>query len=63
MGRFNAEEELVFVIFIRETGYTFRMGLGFRNPGRYARARVDCLSNGVRVSISSNNETGTLMTR
>ena len=54
LGRFNAGEELVFGIFVRETGCTFRMGPGFRNPDRYAHARVDCLSNGVKVSFEDN---------
>jgi hypothetical protein len=54
LGRFGAGEELVFGIFVRETGRTFRMGPGYRNPDRYAHARVDCLSNGVRVSFEDN---------
>lgn len=54
LGRFNAGEELVFGIYVRETGNTFRMGPGYRNPDRYAHARVDCLSNGVKVSFEDN---------
>jgi hypothetical protein len=54
LGRFGAGEELVFGIFVRETGRTFRMGPGSRNPDRYAHARVDCLSSGVKVSFEDN---------
>jgi hypothetical protein len=54
LGPFNAGEELVFGIFVSDTGRTFRMGPGFRNPDRYAHARVDCLANGVKVSFEDN---------
>jgi hypothetical protein len=54
LGRFGAGEELVFGIFVRETGRTFRMGPGYRNPDRYAHARVDCLGDGVKVSFEDN---------
>ncbi len=54
LGPFNAGEELVFGIVVRETGRTFRMGPGFRNPDRYAHARVDCLTDGAKVSFEDN---------
>jgi hypothetical protein len=54
LGQFDAGEELVFGIVVRETGHTFRMGPGFRNPDRYAHARVDCLPDGVKVSFEDN---------
>jgi hypothetical protein len=54
LGRFNAGEELVFGIVVRETGRTFRMGPGARNPDRYAHARLDCLTDGAKVSFEDN---------
>jgi hypothetical protein len=54
LGRFNAGEELIFGIRVRETGKTFLMGPGFRNPDRYAHDKVTCLSDGVRVAFEDN---------
>lgn len=54
LGEFNAGDELVFGIRVRETGQTFRMGPGYRNPDRYAHDKVLCLGDGVKVSFEDN---------
>ncbi|MDQ1639460.1 MAG: hypothetical protein QOF62_2799 [Pyrinomonadaceae bacterium] len=54
LGSFSAGTELVFGIRVRETGQTFRMGPGFRNPDRYAHDKVVCLQDGVKVSFEDN---------
>ena len=41
LGFFAAGTELVFGIHVRETGYTYYMGLGSRNPDGLAHAGVD----------------------
>jgi hypothetical protein len=44
--------ELVFSIYVRETGQTFYTGPGSNNPDGLVHARVDCLGNGrARVSF------------
>lgn len=46
LGTFPAGTELVFGITVRETGVTFKMGPGSRNPDRVAHAVVECLGDG-----------------
>jgi hypothetical protein len=48
---YRVGEELVFSIFVRETGQTFYSGPGSNNPDGLVHARVDCLGNG-RARIS-----------
>ena len=46
IGSFGVGEELVFGIFVRDTGQTFKTGPGSGNPDGLAHARVQCLGNG-----------------
>jgi hypothetical protein len=45
LGVFSPGTELVFGIFVRDTGLTFKMGPGSRNPDGVAHAIVTCLGN------------------
>jgi hypothetical protein len=46
LGNFRPGAELIFGIFARDTGQTFKMGPPLRNPDRIAHARVECLGDG-----------------
>lgn len=47
LGAFPGGTELVFGILVYNTGFTFRMGLGSRNPDGVPHAIVQCLGDGV----------------
>lgn len=46
LGTFPEGTELVFGITVRETGQTFKMGPGTRNPDRVPHAIIECLGGG-----------------
>ena len=46
LGSFRQGTELIFGIYARDTGQTFKMGPALRNPDRIAHARVECLGGG-----------------
>jgi len=46
LGKFSAGVELLFGIYVRNTGYTFYMGPGSRNPDGWIHAQVDYLGGG-----------------
>jgi hypothetical protein len=45
----HAGAELIFAIYVRDTGQTFRMGPGSRNPDRLAHANVTCLGDEIKI--------------
>ena len=47
LGSFSAGTELVFGIYVTNTGYTFSMGPGSRNPDGLMHATVDFIAPGV----------------
>jgi len=46
LGSFRFGTELIFAIYVVDTGQTFRIGPSSRNPDRIVHARVECLGDG-----------------
>jgi hypothetical protein len=52
ISSYRVGAELIFSIYVQETGQTFYTGPGSRNPDGLAHAKVTCISNGrARVSF------------
>jgi len=51
LGPFQNGTELVFGIYVRDTGQSFKMGPESRNPDNLAHAIVECLGDEVKISF------------